>query len=74
MEDTICTNCFEAEYRAGKTELAVTHHGAKHLLHDLDCEVCPACGDIIFSHSQSLEIDKKRLALKTNRRLDFGIN
>jgi putative zinc finger/helix-turn-helix YgiT family protein len=63
----ICTNCFEAEYKTSKTELAVTINGEKHVLRDLDCETCPACGDITFTHAQSLEIDKKRIAL------EFGV-
>ena len=41
--------------------------GKKHLLRDLDCEICPACGDITFTHAQSLEVDKKRIAL------EFGV-
>lgn len=63
----ICTNCFDAEYKAGKTELTVTLNGERHVLRDLDCEICPACGEITFSHAQSLEIDKKRIAL------EFGV-
>ena len=63
----ICTNCFEAEYATAKTELTVTINGQKHVLHDLNCELCPACGDITFTHAQSLEIDKKRIAL------EFGV-
>ena len=63
----ICTNCFEAEYTTAKTELTVTINGQQHVLRDLDCETCPACGEIIFTHAQSLEIDKKRIAL------EFGV-
>lgn len=63
----ICTNCFEDEYKTAKTELAVTINGEKHILRDLGCETCPACGDITFTHAQSLEIDKKRIAL------EFGV-
>jgi YgiT-type zinc finger domain-containing protein len=63
----ICTSCFEAEYKSGKTELTVTINGEPHILRDLDCEVCPACGEITFTHAQSLEIDKKRIAL------EFGV-
>ncbi|MDA3833846.1 MAG: type II toxin-antitoxin system MqsA family antitoxin [Spirochaetales bacterium] len=62
-----CTNCFEAEYTTDKTELVVTINGQKHILHDLDCKTCPVCGDINFTHAQSLEIDKKRIAL------EFGV-
>lgn len=60
----ICTNCFKEEYNTGKTEFAVTINGVRHLLRDLSCEVCPACGDINFTHAQSLEIDKKRIAIE----------
>jgi YgiT-type zinc finger domain-containing protein len=59
----ICTNCFEEEYRPAKTELTITLNDEKHVLRDLDCETCPACGDIIFTHAQSLEIDKRRITL-----------
>lgn len=60
----ICTNCFEEEYKTSKTELSVLIDGEKHVLSDLDCEACPACGDIVFTHGQSLVIDKKRIALE----------
>lgn len=60
----ICTNCFEAEYKTATTELTVTVNGESHVLRDLDCEACPACGEITFTHAQSLEIDKKRIALE----------
>lgn len=60
----ICTNCFNADYQASRTELTVTINGEPHLLHDLACETCPACGEVTFSHEQSLEIDKKRVALE----------
>lgn len=60
----ICTNCFEAEYKSAKTELTVTVNGENHILRDLDCDTCPACGEITFTHAQSLEIDKKRIALE----------
>ena len=42
----ICTNCFEEEYKTSKTDLAITVNGEKHLLRDLECEICPACGEI----------------------------
>ncbi len=60
----ICTNCFEAECSAAKTELTININGESHVLRDLDCETCPDCGEITFTHSQSLEIDKKRIALE----------
>jgi DNA-binding transcriptional regulator YiaG len=60
----ICTNCFESEYQTSKTELSLSINGRGHVLRDLDCELCPACGDLTFSHAQSLVIDKKRVALE----------
>jgi putative zinc finger/helix-turn-helix YgiT family protein len=60
----LCTNCFKEEYRTAKTELSVTINGERQILRDLDCETCPACGEITFTHAQSLEIDKKRIALE----------
>lgn len=60
----ICTNCLESEYMTATTELTVTINGESHVLHDLECEKCPACGDTLFTHDQSLVIDKKRIALE----------
>jgi YgiT-type zinc finger domain-containing protein len=60
----ICTNCFKEEYKAAKTELSVTINCEARILGDLDCEKCPDCGDITFTHAQSLEINKKRIALE----------
>lgn len=60
----ICTNCFEEEYKTSKTELTISINGAAHVLHDLECETCPACGEVTFTHAQSLEIDKRRIALE----------
>jgi YgiT-type zinc finger domain-containing protein len=59
----ICTNCFEADYRTEKTKVPVSIDGEERVLRDMECEVCPTCGDTIFTHDQSLEIDKKRVAL-----------
>lgn len=60
----ICTNCYEEEYKTSKTELTISVNGTAHILHDLECETCPACGEETFTHAQSLEIDKKRIALE----------
>ena len=63
----ICTNCFETEYKTAKAELTVTAKGESHILADLDCETCPACGEITFTHTQSLEVDKKRITLELGK-------
>lgn len=60
----ICTNCFSANYKTSTTELTVTVNGEPHRLRDLACETCPDCGEVTFTHDQSLEIDKQRVALE----------
>jgi HTH-type transcriptional regulator/antitoxin MqsA len=60
----ICTNCLESEYTTATTEFTVTVNGESHVLHDLECEKCPVCGDVLLTHAQSLVIDKKRIALE----------
>jgi putative zinc finger/helix-turn-helix YgiT family protein len=60
----ICTNCFNSDYQTLTTELTVTVNGEPHLLRDLACETCPACGEVTFTHEQSLEIDKHRVAME----------
>jgi transcriptional regulator with XRE-family HTH domain len=60
----ICTFCFEANYRTIKTELEVAINGVQQVLPNIECEACPSCGDITYTHEQSLEIDKKRIALE----------
>ena len=62
----ICTNCYEAEYRTARTELAVIINGKNHVLANLECEACPACGEVTFTHDQSVEIGRKRIALLLN--------
>jgi len=60
----ICTNCFEDNYKTVKTEFTVSVNGIQRVLSDIECETCPSCGDITYTHEQSLEIDKKRIALE----------
>ena len=60
----ICTNCFEADYLTVKTDLSLEINDQSHILRDLTCETCPACGDVAFTQAQNLEIDKKRIALE----------
>ena len=59
----ICTNCFSGECSASKTDLTVTVDSVSHTLSDLDCDGCRICGDVTFTHAQSLDVDKKRKAM-----------
>ena len=60
----ICMNCLEADYQTVKTDLSLTVNGQGRVLRDLDCETCPACGDVAFTPGQNLEIDRKCIALE----------
>jgi hypothetical protein len=41
-------------------------NGTLQILQDLECEKCPGCGDIVFTHAQSIAMDKKRINLEFN--------
>ncbi|MDP2218505.1 MAG: hypothetical protein Q8J68_14605 [Methanolobus sp.] len=55
-----CTNCFQDEYRTTAISRDVIINERKQTIGDLECEKCPSCGDIVFTHPQSLALDKKR--------------
>jgi len=60
----LCTNCFNNEYRTTTILKEVVINGRAQSIKDLECEKCPGCGDIIFTHAQSLALDKKRINLE----------
>jgi hypothetical protein len=51
----ICTKCFEAESVTSKTKIL-----DRGIVLTVECDKCPKCGDITFTHEQSLEVDRKR--------------
>lgn len=59
----ICLNCSKDEYVTTTTSKEITVNG-RVVLECIECEKCPECGDIIFTHQQSLEFDKKRISLE----------
>jgi YgiT-type zinc finger domain-containing protein len=60
----LCSNCFNDEYRTTTISKDVTVNGVIKTIHDIECEQCPSCKDIIFTHQQSLGLDKKRINLE----------
>lgn len=60
----LCTNCFNGEYQTTTISKEVVINGRPQIIQDLECEKCPDCGDIIFTHPQSLALDKKRINLE----------
>lgn len=57
----LCSNSFNDEYQTITTSKNVTVNGVLKTIHDIECEQCPTCKDIIFTHQQSLDLDKKRI-------------
>lgn len=62
----LCINCFEHEYRTSLVSKEAMINGTLQILQDLECEKCPGCGDIVFTHAQSIAMDKKRINLEFN--------
>ena len=60
----LCTNCFNDEYQTTAITKEVVINGRPQIINDIDCEKCPSCGDIVFTHAQSLALDKKRINLE----------
>jgi transcriptional regulator with XRE-family HTH domain len=60
----LCTNCFNSKYQTTTISKEVVINGRPQIIQDLECEKCPDCGDIIFTHPQSLALDKKRINLE----------
>ena len=60
----LCTNCFNSEYQTTTISKEVVINGRPQAIQNLECEKCPGCGDIIFTHPQSLALDKKRINLE----------
>jgi transcriptional regulator with XRE-family HTH domain len=60
----LCTNCFNDEYRTITIEKEVVINGRPQTIGEVKCEECPSCKDIIFTHQQSLALDKKRINLE----------
>ena len=52
----LCTSCFKADYTTIKQIMYIAP-GAPAVV---DCEFCPECGDTVFTHEQSLKLDKLR--------------
>jgi putative zinc finger/helix-turn-helix YgiT family protein len=60
----LCTNCFNDEYKTTTIAKEVVINGRPQIINDIDCEKCPSCGDIVFTHAQSLALDKKRINME----------
>jgi putative zinc finger/helix-turn-helix YgiT family protein len=59
----ICTNCFKEKYVTTRIAKEISINDRPVVI-DIECEKCPACNEIVFTHKQSLEFDKKRISLE----------
>jgi transcriptional regulator with XRE-family HTH domain len=57
----ICSNCFEAEFKTVKKPYEIFINDEKQIIEDVEREECPLCGYSIFTHSQAIYLDKKRV-------------
>jgi putative zinc finger/helix-turn-helix YgiT family protein len=57
----LCSNCFNAEYETKTISKNLVINNQKVTIPNVQCEICPKCNDIVFTHKQSLELDKKRI-------------
>lgn len=60
----LCTNCFKGDYQTTAISQDVVVNGIMQTIQEVECERCPSCGEIIFTHPQSLALDKKRINLE----------
>ncbi|NPU83889.1 MAG: type II toxin-antitoxin system MqsA family antitoxin [Syntrophaceae bacterium] len=60
----ICANCFEHDYQTTLVSKEAMINGRLQVIPDLECEKCPGCGDTVFTHEQSLAMDKKRINME----------
>jgi YgiT-type zinc finger domain-containing protein len=60
----ICVNCNSGEYKTAKIVKEITVNGKKIAISDVECEKCTNCNDILFTHEQSLSLEKKRISIE----------
>jgi putative zinc finger/helix-turn-helix YgiT family protein len=60
----ICTNCFEADFVTTKKSYKIHINGVEKVINDVEREECQKCGHSVFTHAQSIELDKKRIELE----------
>lgn len=64
----ICIKCYLTDYKTVKINRRTIINGKEVLIPDVECEKCPKCGDILFTHDQSIELEKKRLIIENKEK------
>lgn len=60
----LCTNCFDAEFVTVKKPYKIKINGVEREISDIEREECPECGETIFTQSQAIALDRKRVELE----------
>lgn len=60
----ICTNCYKSDYRMASISKPVSIAAKEHVLNDVACLQCPKCQEVVFTHEQSIEFERRRLILE----------
>jgi putative zinc finger/helix-turn-helix YgiT family protein len=63
-EIMLCTNCFDSDLITVKKSYKIKINGVEKLINDIERDECQECGYTIFSQSQAIELDKKRVELE----------
>lgn len=61
-----CTNCDNGEYKTTIISKEFKIKNKNYTIKNIECEKCNVCGDIIFTHKQSLKLEKKRIDIENN--------
>ena len=59
-----CINCNSGEYKTTKIVKEIIFNGQRVMISDVECEKCNNCNDIIYTHQQSLSLEKKRISIE----------
>jgi putative zinc finger/helix-turn-helix YgiT family protein len=60
----MCINCNSGEYKTSKIVKEITINGQRVMISDVECERCNNCNAIIYTHQQSLSLEKKRVSIE----------
>jgi len=60
----LCTNCFDSDFVTVKKSYKIKINGVEKVINGIEREECPECGFTMFSQSQAIALDKKRVELE----------
>lgn len=60
----LCTNCFDADFITVKKPYKIKINGVEKIINDIERNECPECGETVFTQSQAIALDNKRVELE----------